>query len=72
MIIINGRKTGNPFGKFTLYQWNGQAVVDYTISSFELLDKITYFKVGDIPHLSLTTVPFSLKYTQSSHEGKTG
>ena len=47
MIIINGRKTEDPFGKITLYQWNGQAVVDYAISSFELLDKITYFKVGE-------------------------
>ena len=46
MIIINERKTGDPFGKITPYQWNGQAVVDYAISSFELLDKITYFNVG--------------------------
>ena len=46
MIITNGRKTGHPFGKITKYQWNGQAAIDYAISSFELLNKIIYFKVG--------------------------
>ena len=46
MIIINGRKTGDPFGKSTSYQWNGKAVVDYVVSSFELFRNITFFKVG--------------------------
>ena len=46
LIIINGRKTGDPFGKITSYQWNGKSVVDYVISSLELFNSITYFKVG--------------------------
>ena len=33
MIIMNGRKTGDPWGKITSYQWNGRAVVDYVIVS---------------------------------------
>ena len=53
MIIINGRKTGDLFGKFTSYQWNGKAVVDYVISSLELYPSITFFKVGNYsPFLS--------------------
>ena len=47
MIIINGRKTGDPFGKITSYQWNGKSVVDYVISNVELFHNITYFKVGN-------------------------
>ena len=47
LIILNGRKTGDPWGKITSYQWNGRAVVDYVLTSCELFDSITYFKVGD-------------------------
>ena len=46
-MILNGRKYGDPFGEITSYQWKGKAVVDYVISSLELFDSITYFKVGD-------------------------
>ena len=46
MIITNGRKTGDLFGNFTSYNWNGKAVVDYVISSLELYHSITSFKVG--------------------------
>ena len=46
-MIINGRKTGDLFGKNTSYQWNGKAVVDYTIASMEIFDDITFFKVGN-------------------------
>ena len=47
LVILNGRKTGDPWGKITSYQWNGRAVVDYVLMSCELFDSITYFKVGD-------------------------
>ena len=44
--ILNGRKTGDLFGKITSYQWNGLGVVDYAISSHALFSSIKYFKVG--------------------------
>ena len=44
---MNGRKTGDIFGKITSFQWNGQGVVDYVISSRELYSHITYLKVGE-------------------------
>ena len=44
---LNGRKNGDPFGEITSYQWKGKAVDDYVISSLELFDSITYFKMGD-------------------------
>ena len=47
IIILNGRKIGDPFGKITSYQWNGKAVVDYVISSLDLFNSITCFKVGN-------------------------
>ena len=70
MIIINGRKTGDPFGKITSYQWNGKAVVDYVISSFELFHNITFLKWVNTSHLYQITAPFSLKYTQNATRGK--
>ena len=33
MSIVNGRKTGDPWGEYTSYQWNGRAVVDYVVAS---------------------------------------
>ena len=45
--IINGRKAGDIFGKITSFQWNGKAVVDYIISSSELLPSITSMRVGN-------------------------
>ena len=47
LVIINGRKTGDPFGKITSYQWNGKSVVDYAISSSDIFTDITFFKVGN-------------------------
>ena len=66
MIIINGRKTGDPFGKITSFQWNGKAVVDYVISSFELFRNITFLKWVNTSHLFQITAPFSLKCTQNA------
>ena len=51
--ILNGRKTGDLFGKITSFQWNGQSVVDYALTSNELFPHISYFKVGEyIPWIS--------------------
>ena len=47
LLILNGRKTGDPWGKITSYQWNGTAVVDYVIISSDIFSKITHFKVRD-------------------------
>ena len=47
LVIINGRKTGDPLGKITSYQWNGKSVVDYAISYSDIFTDITSFKVGN-------------------------
>ena len=46
LTIINGRKTGDPFGAPTSFQWNGNSVIDYAISSQTLFSQIITFKVG--------------------------
>ena len=51
--IVNGRKTGDLFGKFTSFQPNGNGVVDYLISESNIFEKFSFFKVGEyIPWLS--------------------
>ena len=53
MVILNGRKIGDLFGKFTSLQWNGNSVVDYVLASQSLYSSISYFKIGNfIPWLS--------------------
>ena len=52
LLILNGRKTGDPWGKITSYQWNGTAVVDYVIISSDIFSKITHFKVDYSPWVS--------------------
>ena len=53
LIITNGRKSGDPFGKFTCHKWNGSSVVDYLLSPISSFDSVTSFIVGDfIPWLS--------------------
>ena len=52
-LILNGRMTGDVFGKLTSHNWNGSSIVDYCIVSNELMDNIVDFKVGDfVPWLS--------------------
>ena len=51
--IINGRKTGDVFGNFTSFLWNGNSVVDCLFTSEQLFKKILNFKVGEfMPWLS--------------------
>ena len=47
MNILNGRKTGDVFGKTTSFQCNGNGVADYVISSQDLFPRIPQFKFGD-------------------------
>ncbi len=53
LYIVNGRKLGDPFGKFTCFQWNGNSVVDYLLTSESLFKQLSSFKIGDfLPNLS--------------------
>ena len=53
LVILNGRKTGDLFGAYTSFQWNGNSVVDYVMASQSLYSSISYFQVGKyIPWLS--------------------
>ena len=51
--IVNGRKTGDLFGNYTCFQWNGNSVVDYLVTSSCALENVMKFQVGDfLPWLS--------------------
>ena len=53
LIILNGRKVGDLFGKYTSFQWNGCSVVDYVLASNSIYPSISYLKIGNfIPWLS--------------------
>ena len=53
LLITNGRKIGDLFGKFTSHQWNGSALNDYLLTPNYFMDKIVSFAVGDyVPWLS--------------------
>ena len=53
LVILNGRKTGDIYGKLTSFQWNGNSVADYVIVSQSIYDNIYFFKIRDyIPWLS--------------------
>ena len=45
--IVNGRKTGDIFGDFTSFQWNGNGLVDYVITSKNLFSSILSLNVGN-------------------------
>ena len=46
--IINGRKLGDTFGKFTCHKYNGSSTVDYTIVDDSLFGTVQSFQVLDI------------------------
>ena len=48
LLILNGRKTGDTLGKFTCHEHNGSSTVDTAITSWEIYDKVQYFKVLDL------------------------
>ena len=74
LMILNGRCTGDIFGKFTCHNWNGSSVVDYCIVPYEYFDSIVSFSVGEyIPWLSdHCMIITSLKLGDISRECKTG
>ena len=47
MVILNGRKTGDVFGKHTSIHWNGKAVVDYAIVPADIFEHVSSFTVGN-------------------------
>ena len=52
-LIVNGRKLGDIFGKYTSHQWNGSSVVDYVLTTTTNIDNISSFSIGDfVPWLS--------------------
>ena len=53
LLITNGRKVGDLFGKFTSHQWNGSALNDYLLAPVHFMNRIKSFSVGDyVPWLS--------------------
>ena len=53
LAILNGRKNGDLFGAYTSFQWNGNSVVDYALSTYSMFHKIEYLAVGNyIPWIS--------------------
>ena len=53
LLIANGRKIGDLFGKLTSHQYNGSALNDYLLAPNYSMQKISHFKVGDFtPWLS--------------------
>ena len=59
LLISNGRKPGDLFGKYTCHNWNGSSVVDYMISSEYLAKKHHSFLGGELRSLAFR----SLYYT---------
>ena len=45
--ILNGRSFGDMMGRYTCYTPNGASVVDYTMVSESILNKVLYFHVSD-------------------------
>ncbi len=51
--IVNGRKTGDLFGNYTCFKWNGNSVVDYLVASPSVFKNVSTFEVGEfLPWLS--------------------
>ena len=47
MTILNGRKSGDLFGKYTSINWNGRAVVDFGVVPIGSYEAVTSFNVGN-------------------------
>ena len=46
LVLNNGRKPGDMYGKYTSIQWNRCSVVDYIISDYEIFQDISTPRVG--------------------------
>ena len=58
LLILNGRKVGDLFGKYTSIQWNGCSVVDYVLASNSIYSSISYLAI--LYPGCLIIVPYSL------------
>ena len=47
MTILNGRKPGDLLGKYTSFNWNGRAVVDFGLVPVDSIDAVVSFTVGN-------------------------
>ena len=47
LISLNGRKIGDTSGKYICHQYNGSSTVDLSIVSWDLYEKVQFFKVLD-------------------------
>ena len=81
--IVNGRKVGDLFGKYTSHQYNGSSAVDFVITPITEFAKISYFEVGDFTlwlsdhtplfsYVTLDTVRNSSKTPITLHERNQG
>ena len=50
--ILNGRTSGDLFGKYTCFKYNGSSTVDYAVASARLLSIISNFTVHNFTTLS--------------------
>ena len=71
--IINGRKTGDPFGKYTCFTWNGNSVVDYLSTPDSLFPQISSLEIREfLPWFSdYCPLHFTLevhKYLEKAHQ----
>ena len=47
LLSLNGRKFGDTSGKLTFHEFNGCSTVDLSIVSWDIYDKIQYFRALD-------------------------
>ena len=66
-LILNGRKTGYIFCKFTSFQWNGRSVIDYVITPASCFDTITTLEIGIL--LPWLSDHCPLKYNFATKQG---
>ena len=66
MTILNGRKPGDLFGKYTSLNWNGRAVVDFGVVPVDMFEAILSFTVGNYAPFISDHCPifFDLKTTR--------
>ena len=70
LFIVNGRKTGDPFGNYTCLKWIGNSVVDYLLVSKNILDQVPIFKVGQFQPMLSDHCPlfYSLEIPKNLHK----
>ena len=63
-LILNGRKTGDIFGKCTSFQWNGSSVVDYVITAASSFYRITTLGIGSFLPWLFNHCPLKFNFTK--------